>query len=173
MYKYSCLMCLFEADWWESFNKKYIPESSLYIDPEDPSFGRELENHFTILYGLHDDVDLKQVKQILPSISEIDCKLHSISVFENEKYDVLKFDILTDMGKEINSILRQTFDYTNDFPNYHPHATIAYLKKGEFPAVLNNIKPNTTNILKLSKPYNILPVKYKYSFPNGESELFI
>ena len=57
-----------------------------------------------------------------------------MSLFENGKFDVLKFDVgytdkkssfLHDCNEELTKL-----PYKSDFPDYHPHMTVAYLKPG-------------------------------------------
>jgi 2'-5' RNA ligase len=52
-----------------------------------------------------------------------------VSLFENAKYDVLKFDVENPVLAEINTELSK-LPHTTNFPDYHPHATIGYLKPG-------------------------------------------
>jgi hypothetical protein len=54
--------------------------------------------------------------------------VYSLPEFENELYDVLKFDVkreksLFDCNKDL-----MKFPHTTDYPDYHPHLTISYLK---------------------------------------------
>jgi 2'-5' RNA ligase len=43
---------------------------------------------------------------------------------------VLKYDIMGDNLNDTNEELKQ-FPFTSDYPDYHPHMTIAYLKPGK------------------------------------------
>ncbi len=48
---------------------------------------------------------------------------------DEEGKDVLKFDIKGENLHETNTDLQQ-YPFTSNFPDYHPHMTIAYLKPG-------------------------------------------
>lgn len=120
------------------FNLPEMEKIHSMIDKEDlydePGFGLETEPHCTLLYGFHDeDCDAKDV---LNDISKMkmpaEIKLVNASLFEND-YDVLKFDVKSPENElhEVNQMLTGKYPYTNDFPDYHPHCTIAYIKKGE------------------------------------------
>ena len=52
-----------------------------------------------------------------------------ITIFEQDEYDVVKFDIHSDKLKKLNDTMRFRFEYTNNHPDYHAHMTIAYVKK--------------------------------------------
>lgn len=110
-----------------------ISKEDLYEKDDDRTFGLEDEPHITLLYGLENTVTTNEVKSIIDNVSFGPCKLHNASLFENE-YDVLKFDVgYVNKGDSFlhkcNTSL-STLPYQNDYPKYHPHMTIAYLKKG-------------------------------------------
>jgi 2'-5' RNA ligase len=132
-YEYGCAMLYFD------FPTEIIKLQDT-INPKDISTdnmggtGIETEPHCTLLYGLHDGVTLNDVKNILDKYQFSDLKATGPSLFENEKFDVLKYDIgyptrggafLHKCNKELT-----TLPNTQSFPDYHPHATIAYLKPG-------------------------------------------
>lgn len=109
-----------------------IDEEDIF-DDEDGGFGLENEPHCTLLYGFHDaevqgdDVISAIKKMELPE----ELELINASLFEND-YDVLKFDVKAPNGElhNINKMLTDNYPYSTDFPDYHPHCTIAYIKKG-------------------------------------------
>lgn len=127
-HKYGCLMLEFDFPEIDQIHDK-INKNDLAKD------GLETEPHITLLYGLH-DAEIKD-KDVLESVKGFNIpklKLHNISLFENDEFDVLKFDVDSlEEGKtlhKINAKLKK-FPYTTDFEDYHPHATIAYLKPGK------------------------------------------
>ena len=79
----------------------------------------------------------------------------NISLFENEEYDVVKMDIKSKDLKKMNKRLRDNFEYTSDYPEYHSHLTLAYVKKGKG-------KKYTT---KINDKIKLIPDKYIYSSP--------
>lgn len=111
----------------------YIKELHEEIDPDDvyddePGHGLEKETHITVKYGIHTNsvyevftsIDLKPVKY----------KFTKLSLFENEKFDVLKFDVKSDDLHDLNKQVCEELECTDKFPVYHPHCTVAYLKPG-------------------------------------------
>lgn len=108
-----------------------IPEEDIYTDPNDPSYGRELIPHITIKWGLVTE-DPNEVESLIEDDSRpIDVTLGKISVFskDDKPYDVVKVDV---ESEELN-ILHDRFsslENNDENPDYNPHMTIAYVKKG-------------------------------------------
>jgi hypothetical protein len=127
VYPYGCVMLYFDDSNVKDIHSQIDPDD-LYI--EGDGFGIEGEPHCTLLYGLHNNVTDDDVIGVLNNHSFGTCKAHNLSCFENEKYDVLKFDVDGDGLFNVNDDLKQ-FPYTTDYPDYHPHMTIAYLKPGK------------------------------------------
>jgi hypothetical protein len=108
-----------------------IPDTDLYTEEDD--YGRETKPHITVLYGLTEHTPEKAsnvVRSALPPGQPITVTLGKTSLFENEKYDVLKVDVESPSLRRLNRALRR-LPHENDYPDYKPHMTIAYLKKGE------------------------------------------
>lgn len=122
---YSCLM----LDCSGIGNFKEIQDQ---IDKEDiydeKGYGLEKEPHITILYGIHEQ-DPEVVKLAL-SFEPVEYELAGLSLFENEKYDVLKCSVKSKDLHRMNKQATELLDYTSDYPDYKPHLTIAYLKPG-------------------------------------------
>jgi 2'-5' RNA ligase len=78
-------------------------------------------------------------------------------LFENEKYDVLKFDVNGENLHACNKALKQ-HPHTNNFPDYHPHMTIGYLKP--------RMGKKYTKMLK-GQEFELIPTHAIYSEPDG------
>lgn len=133
-YDFGCVMLYFEFPE-ISYLHKIIDEKDIYTEEGDNSFGLEEEPHTTLLYGLHDTVSLDDVKKVLREFTFGDLIAHQPSLFENKKYDVLKFDMKYP-NKGDNFLHRcnnklKNHPFTSDFPDYHPHMTIGYIKPGK------------------------------------------
>jgi 2'-5' RNA ligase len=159
-YSYGCVMLYFDFPQMNEIHEK-IEEGDLYTEEEDRTYGLEDEPHCTLLYGLHDDVTLDQIKEVVNEFDYTNLILHNASLFENQ-YDVLKFDV--GYSKEEDKFLHECNEaltklpHTNDFPDYHPHATIAYIKKG--------LGEKYTEKLK-DQEYTVKPSHIVYSEANG------
>jgi 2'-5' RNA ligase len=94
--------------------------------PEEHTVKPESEPHVTALYGLLTK-DPDDIKPILKEFTEIYGKLGPMSLFKNDEFHVLKIGVESPTMHRLNKRLR-TLDYENDYPDYIPHVTIAYLK---------------------------------------------
>ncbi len=108
-----------------------IPDKDLYIDPDDPSYGREDEPHITVRYGM-ETVDVKDIAPAFEGLPPIKVKAGKVSIFEADDYDVVKIDIESPDLLAANKKVGDTVSLPGEtFKDYKPHATIAYVKKGE------------------------------------------
>lgn len=96
------------------------------VDPEE---GREDEVHVTVLFGLHDN-EPDDVEAALEGEGPIKLTLGKTSIFECDKYDVVKLDVNSEDLHRLNAKLRDHCEHTQTHPQYKPHCTIAYVKKG-------------------------------------------
>lgn len=127
-YSYGCVMLYFDFPEMESIHS-LINENDVYYELGDNTYGLEDEPHCTLLYGLHDIVTIKDVESILDSYTYYTCKVHNPSLFQNENYDVLKFEVKGDNLFETNEDLKK-LPHTSSYPNYNPHLTVGYIKSG-------------------------------------------
>ncbi len=127
-YDYGCVMLGFDIP-----KNKWDKVQDLIDDSDistDDGLGREMDPHVTLLYGIHADVSDEDVEKIIDELVQPELKFNHISIFENPKFDVVKFTIRNKSLEKMNKMFK-VLPYTNDFPKYEPHATIAYVKKGE------------------------------------------
>lgn len=157
---YGCLMLNVKSDK-ELYDEiqKQIFTDDIYINPEDDSYGRQYHNelHVTVLYGLHDYVNVSEINNLLDLDNKPNLELLNVSFFENELYDVLKFDVKSDDLVKLNDQLKN-LPYTNQYNEYNPHLTLCYLKKGKGKFYANKIN----NLLK-DKSFKVIPEKFVYS----------
>jgi 2'-5' RNA ligase len=97
--------------------------------------GYEQEPHVTALYGFHPDVMPTEIEEVVKDAGPVTIELGSITRFESEKHDVIKVDVDGGSIYDLNKKLVEAFQgrVTNKFPEYHPHLTLAYVKKGLYP----------------------------------------
>jgi 2'-5' RNA ligase len=109
----------------------HVPDSMLYTNPDDPTFGREEEPHITVLYGLHSS-DHRPVEKVLHNERTGEVVLGRMSLFtSNDKFDVLKIEVESEMLHKLHKTLSNNLPATDAYPSYIPHVTIAYVKKGK------------------------------------------
>ena len=126
LYKYGVVMLYLDIPNWKNITDK-ISRDDIYL-PNDPTHGTENNPHVTVLYGLHKEVQEKDIREILikSGIKTINIETDGISIFENDEFDVVKIGViseeLTFLNKEISKL-----PHTTDYPDYKPHMTISYV----------------------------------------------
>jgi len=158
VYDFCCAMIYFDLPDMKKLHT-IIDEDDIYTEEDDDSYGLEKHPHTTLLYGLHEDVNPDDVKDICINYSFETLTLHNCSSFNSEKFDVLKFDVKGENLFECNEELAQ-LPHTTDHPDYHPHSTIAYLKKGTAKKYIKLLE---------DKEYKVIPEKIVYSLTDGSN----
>lgn len=134
-----CLMAMIDEDVAKKildFNKKLIHDDDLYHEFDEngkDEYGREDECHVTVRYGFVEDLNELEVRQLLKGQKEFLIEVNGVDTFNtNPKYDVVKFNVSSPLLKRLND-LSGIYPNKSNFPDYHPHLTLAYVKKGKFP----------------------------------------
>lgn len=131
-YEYGCVMANVDEEAARKiidFNYKTISEDILYINENDDSFGREQHPHVTIKYGLVQSYTENQIRQLLRQVTPFNIQVRGLSIFENENFDVVKFDVDGPELRKLNEIFSNLPNH-DEYPTYNPHMTVAYVKKG-------------------------------------------
>ena len=161
-YDKGCVMVFFNFPQMKELHDM-INKNDLYEEKDDNSYGLEDEPHCTVLYGLEPEVELSDVEKIVKEFKYGPLKLHNASLFENEKYDVLKFDVgYANEGEDkflhdANSALKE-LPYESNFPDYHPHMTVAYLLPGKGKEYVEEFG---------EQEYEVWPTHLVFSQPDG------
>lgn len=153
-YDYACLMAATEFPMTVN-----VDENDVY---DEPGFGIENEPHVTILYGLHEEVTFDDVLKVIGNVGEFNIKYTGIGLFENEQYDVLKFNVQSDVLEQLNSKVKSALPYTSNYTEYHAHQTIAYLKPGM----------GKKYVKEFDNPISGVVRTLYYSHPTAEKEYF-
>ena len=99
-------------------------------------FGIEDEPHITCQYGFHSDVTVDDITEFVNLHGKkIRASLGDITTFNNDDYDVVKVDVDSPDLQELSEKIREHFKGKIEitFPEYHPHVTLAYVKKDSMP----------------------------------------
>ena len=160
LYDYGCVMIEIPFDNWNKITS-LINKEDIYYGNDD-SYGIQDNPHLTLFYGLHDDVTEEMVKSVFDNIDKINIKVKGIGIFENKDFDVVKLNVISDeILKGINRELSK-FPNSNEFPDYSPHITIGYVKKGM-----------GKKYLKQNYEFNFKNIKdVCYSLSNGDNLYF-
>lgn len=140
IYQYGCVMLPLNDDisaivkYWA---KKNIDQDNLYINVEEGIDGLEDFPHITAKYGIIND-EFKHISDLIEGYGNIDVQLNKVELFtQNPKFDVLKITITGDKLQKLHDILSESND-GDKFPDYKPHLTLAYLKKGTGESLVDN-----------------------------------
>lgn len=128
-----------------------IEKDDLYTTEPDEfgwTYGLEIDPHVTVLYGIHDDSP-EIFKECASKIKKFDIKTGKVSIFENEKYDVLKIEVESNDLHKVHETFKEKTDNTQTFPTYKPHITVAYIKKGEAKKYTKDAENKTEKISEL------------------------
>lgn len=164
-HKYGCVMLFLpiEKEWWDNITKE-IKKEDVYSPKGERTYGIQphTKAHVTILYGIHSDVPDKDVEDLIKKMSAPEVTLSKIGKFENdEEFDVVKFDLSGQDLHKMNKMFTE-LPYTNDYPDYHPHTTIAYVNKGTAKDYTKKLSKEDSLVIK--------PNKIVYSKANGEKK---
>jgi len=156
-YPYGCAMLYFDFPEMENIHSMINPVD-VYIDENDPASGLQNTPHVTLLYGFLKEVTSHQIAKIVSWQTYGKAKIHNASIFDNEKYDILKFDVEANELYEVNKKLK-VLPHVSKFPVYCPHMTIGEMKKGsgkKYADMLSEIE------------YFLKPSHCVYNAPDGE-----
>jgi 2'-5' RNA ligase len=172
-YEYSCLMLDFKIDNWNKLLQKISPD--IIYNDETKQFGLETNPHVTILYGFTGGKEIaEQIKEITERAkTAIKVKIKSISKFEGDEFDVLKFDVESDILTKLNKIFSDNFENVNDFPDYHPHITIGYIKKGNLNNTVIDLKDKNLFLESNSFSFSLAGTKKSIKWNNSKIENLI
>ncbi len=117
-----------------------IEDIDLHYSEEIWNWGwKEQDLHITLLYWLSEEVTRDEVKEKINYNWET-INIKWLMVFEQDDYEVLVAEVedskfLTKTNESLKEL-----DYRNDYDDYRPHITIAYLKRGRSKNYTQDIK---------------------------------
>lgn len=129
-YEYDCIMYEVKLPDWKSITDK-VNEPDLYTGDDEGRYGIEDDPHVTLIYGLHSgEVEVAEAKKWLESNGPVDIKIVGMNHFETDDYDVVKLEVESDKLHKLRKVVESKYPNTQSFPEYNPHVTVAYVKKG-------------------------------------------
>lgn len=157
-YSYGCVMITVDIgdDKWEEI-QALINDDDIH---EGEQYGREDGPHITILYGIHNNVEDEEIEELIEQIKPIKVTLDKVGIFPGDEYDVVKFEVSDKNLNKYNKLFRDNVKYTNDYPDYKAHLTIAYVKSGRGKEISTTINKDLEamefdcNEIKYSKANN-------------------
>lgn len=116
--------------------KKFIKSCQSKVDPEDwtEEDGKEDDIHLTLLYGITGgNRSKKLVQKFLDSQKPVKVRLSKMDVFPPKKgrdYEVLIVRVKGQGLHRLRAGLEKAVPNDQTWPDYKPHVTIGYVKKG-------------------------------------------
>lgn len=126
--------CISEKDYRFSSAVDELPNDAIYgKHPYHTDFadGRERKPHVTILYGLVNASDYFDIRKICQAYGPVEFEIGKVKAFRNPEmeHDVLVCEVISEDLHKLNSAISK-FENENNFPDYKPHMTLSYIKKG-------------------------------------------
>ncbi len=113
------------ADFIIDWGRLQIPDDAISED------GREDYIHVTVKYGLVAREMPPALQEITKGTKPFPIFLGSISLFTTSPdFDVVKIDVESPELRRLNKRISAAFQCKDTHPDYHPHVTVAYVKKG-------------------------------------------
>jgi len=144
-----------------SFGKQIDPDDLYIKEAED---GLEKEPHITVKYALLTN-EIKDIREILEKEKKGKFYLGESTVFECDKYDVIKIEVESKDLRRIHEKLNN-LPHEDKYPEYKAHATIAYLKKGKGKKYIGKFKINKSMNFNELFFENIKNKNYKIKLAN-------
>jgi poly(A) polymerase len=132
-YEYGCVMAYLPqkyATQMIEFGRHIITDDMLYFDPTEPDdYGREVEPHVTIKFGLTDSYPKEKMAEFLRGTKPFNIRITGMSIFQNPKFDVVKMNVESEELRRLRAVFDQVPNQ-DSYKEYHPHLTLAYVKSG-------------------------------------------
>lgn len=125
------------VDW----GKNNLNDNELVIN--DTIYGREDDIHITVICGVTSP--LQTLINVFKKEKSFKVTLRNITLFQNQKYDVLKIDIESEKLHRLHRIANNDLIHTCKRPSFLPHITIAYLRKDCTSNVMSRVEPRLFN----------------------------
>jgi len=103
------------------------------VDNPKEEYGYESVPHISVLYGISDENSYFLLRDKLKDFSPFTFKIGNVSSFrrDDKEFDVLMIQIDSPKLVELHNFIKENCKNTYSFPEYKPHMTLAYVKKGK------------------------------------------
>jgi 2'-5' RNA ligase len=131
-YAFGCIMFEIPISNWNEITS-IIKDEDVYKDQDGQTYGIQDNPHLTLLYPVTENCDFEKVVSVLESVvdKKIDIKIDKIDIFENQKFDVVKYNVENNEYLDnIHKKLKMFIPNDDRYDIYRPHITIAHVKSG-------------------------------------------
>lgn len=129
---------------WKENHLSGIEEKDIFEKVNDDSYGLEYNPHMILLYGIIEDkIDPSVIADMADQkMKPIESKIYDIDYFELEDCDVVIYKVpMNNQILQYRNMFKQSFENKQTQPQYNPHITISFVKKGlgkKYKKKLNN-----------------------------------
>ena len=119
----------------QKWGRDNISDEMLYNKKKEQGkqtdFGRELDTHITVLYGICTD-KVELLKTLLKDQKKIKATLQEVGFFKHpDGYEPLIIKVESNDLEKLHNKIKDHLRVETTFNKYKPHCTIAYVKQGE------------------------------------------
>lgn len=146
--------------------QRQIDPQDLFVSQSGFPYGLETEPHVTVAPCLRNNVKPDNLKKFLQPLEKYKLELTNLDVFNNGDNDVLYFVVENDAVHSAYNGFAENYKVGGKYPDYNPHLTVAYLKKG---------KGRAYTKLKFPSPLTLEPIDFAFSHlvdKKREKEIF-
>ena len=118
-----------QSDFVFEWGRLNIPDENLALSPDNEN-PRELHQHVTIKYGLTINEAPQELRDLCKGIKPFPVYIGKVSLFRNDEYDVVKLNVESLELRQLNAEISALIPNEDKYPEYTPHLTVAYVKKG-------------------------------------------
>lgn len=120
------------------FSKQLIKNEDLYLEGNE--YGRETESHITIRYGFLKDLNELEIRHLIQGQKPFMAEIIGLDKFApHPNYDVAVFKVNSPVLKRLNELSGIHLN-ENEYPDYNPHLTLAYVQKGKFNCIKEGLR---------------------------------
>jgi len=126
-YDYSSSQVALDGD--DMMRVRQTAKRLIDVNDIDPAEGLEERPHITVKYGLHTS-DSTDLSKALQGEGKITATVDGVEIFENDENDVVVLRVSSPDLTRLNKKIADSLEHTDTFPDYKPHITLGYVKKG-------------------------------------------
>lgn len=143
-------------------NFKFLDKHILDGDYVKPKEKIAWDSHITLLYGVTVDVP-NVVASAIGVLKPFQIKFGKVNIFTeaSTEHDVIYIEVeKTPQLVHVNNFLKNNLVHVETYPDFKPHITLAYVKKGKYSNLIGNdefegLKYDVTHIVYSDKENNV------------------
>jgi len=132
MYDFASVMMMLpstEAEEVRTWSLMNIPDSVVYVNPGDPTYGRRDDSHLTLSWGFKDE-EISQIQSKVSGFGSVTLEMGQLIAFRcGIKKGIVALCISFEKTPQLQSLFEMTSPSEKRKKPFKPHCTIAYVTK--------------------------------------------